>query len=327
MAVSLADARVIVKARLGRDLRPDEEIDLKTVLDAGITEEQLQSIDINASDPAGSLFPTFVVSGEQFESGQQAKVVALAAPEQAAAVAGGFVPGQAFDPFAGGAATAPNQGYDPFSFGLEAESSFILGERRRKVGSGQVRPITPDGMQLQTGSIVSTVQVPVETTVRQFITQVVKWSPERVKNLQKSLQQAGLLTEGSYVEGFADTSTLNALGIGIGQAQQRDISLPDLLSLRARGVEEQAGGGGAAEPSAREIAKSQYKQGLIGIYMNNWGEPPPPGYIEKIMASGMNTYEFNSHERAKPAFRNSPKYQMERLSVEAQIASTLGSLG
>ena len=74
-------------------------------------------------------------------------------------------------------------------------------------------------------------------------------------------------------------------------------------------------------------ANASYLNALEQVYIGLWGLPAPPGYIEKIGASHMNMFEFEAHERAKPAFKMSPKYAEDYLSTGLQVAKQLGSLG
>lgn len=59
-------------------------------------------------------------------------------------------------------------------------------------------------------------------------------------------------------------------------------------------------------------------------YFELWGVPPPPGYIEDIIASGMNIYEFEDYERSKPSFRRTETYQNEYADAAAAVARLLG---
>lgn len=86
-----------------------------------------------------------------------------------------------------------------------------------------------------------------------------------------------------------------------------------------------SGGGGGY--SVDQSAKIQYKQQLAQVYLRLWGIAPPPGYIDRAAKAHMNFYEFEAHERAKPAFKNSQTYHEERISVEGSIAQRLGALG
>lgn len=54
------------------------------------------------------------------------------------------------------------------------------------------------------------------------------------------------------------------------------------------------------------------------IYLSLWGEPPTQDYIMAAAKSGMNSYEFEQHERAKPAFAQTPTYAKE---VDALVGS------
>lgn len=59
-------------------------------------------------------------------------------------------------------------------------------------------------------------------------------------------------------------------------------------------------------------------------YFELWGVAPPPGYIEKIIKSGMNIYEFEDFERSKPAFRRTETYQNEYAQAAEAVARLLG---
>lgn len=88
-----------------------------------------------------------------------------------------------------------------------------------------------------------------------------------------------------------------------------------------------SGGTKTRKATARESAKAQHEQQLIAIYLGLWGTPPPPGYIERMASSGMNVFEFEAHERSKPSFKFSPRYQEERIAISLQLAQRFGALG
>lgn len=88
-----------------------------------------------------------------------------------------------------------------------------------------------------------------------------------------------------------------------------------------------SGGGSSGPKGASASGKGQYMQGLVQTYLSLWGLAPPPGYVERIAASGMNIFEFEAHERAKPAFDRSMRYQEERLQTELEMARYFGALG
>lgn len=81
--------------------------------------------------------------------------------------------------------------------------------------------------------------------------------------------------------------------------------------------------GGDKAPS-KPPGHEKYVEGLESVYKALWGISPPPGYIDRIAASHMNIFEFEAHERAKPAFHLSPRYQEDQAGVMADLRSPLG---
>jgi hypothetical protein len=59
-------------------------------------------------------------------------------------------------------------------------------------------------------------------------------------------------------------------------------------------------------------------------YFELWGVQAPPGYIKKIIKSGMNIYEFEDYERSKPAFRRTEIYQNDYAEAARIVAQALG---
>lgn len=90
------------------------------------------------------------------------------------------------------------------------------------------------------------------------------------------------------------------------------------------GSRRSSGGGGY---STTQSGVAQYKQYLVAKYIQLWGVDPPPGYIDRAAAAHMNIFEFEAHERAKPAFKSSQTYQEERINAEFSLAQQLGALG
>lgn len=146
----------------------------------------------------------------------------------------------------------------------------------------------------------------------------------KTRALQASLEAAGFLGKGTYLPGFPDASTLEAAENAARGAAFRQTGLPDLLAERGRYVAAMPPDAGV-DPTAE--AKAAYTRGLWQSYLGLWGTPPPPGYIEKVAASGLNLSEFEYTERQKPAFANSPVYQEERMNAEYSLARALGALG
>lgn len=74
----------------------------------------------------------------------------------------------------------------------------------------------------------------------------------------------------------------------------------------------------------RAQTKGTYLAQLTARYMEMWGVPPPPNYIEDIAKQGKNIYEFESMERNKPEFENSPLFHREYQDVGSGLLSRLG---
>jgi len=79
-----------------------------------------------------------------------------------------------------------------------------------------------------------------------------------------------------------------------------------------------SGGGTAAppDPDASIIASA------TSWYLQAWGTPPPAGYIEKLVHSGMNLYEVQEYERHKPAFLKS-EWAKKKADYIAQILNSI----
>lgn len=71
---------------------------------------------------------------------------------------------------------------------------------------------------------------------------------------------------------------------------------------------------GSSAPAVDPIVAQ--KEALFrSIYIDLWGEPPTVDYLKAAANSGMNSYEFEQHERMKPAFQNTPTYAKEADSL------------
>jgi len=77
-----------------------------------------------------------------------------------------------------------------------------------------------------------------------------------------------------------------------------------------------SGGGAPADPDAGIIASA------TAWYIQAWGTPPPAGYIEKLVHSGMNLYEVQEYERHKPAFLKS-EWAKKKADYIAQILNSI----
>lgn len=72
----------------------------------------------------------------------------------------------------------------------------------------------------------------------------------------------------------------------------------------------------------QDQAKSEYQNQLAATYFDVWGLNPPPGYVEKAAADGINVYEFEAQEKYKPAWMKSQRYK----NGTADLASEFGDL-
>jgi hypothetical protein len=79
-----------------------------------------------------------------------------------------------------------------------------------------------------------------------------------------------------------------------------------------------SGGGAPADPDAGIIASA------TAWYIQAWGTPPPAGYIEKLVHSGMNLYEVQEYERHKPAFLKSEAAKKKADYIASILNSILG---
>ena len=77
-------------------------------------------------------------------------------------------------------------------------------------------------------------------------------------------------------------------------------------------------GGAPADPDAGIIASA------TSWYLQAWGTPPPAGYIEKLVHSGMNLYEVQEYERHKPAFLKSEAAKKKADYIASILNSILG---
>lgn len=216
--------------------------------------------------------------------------------------------------------------YDPFDLSDDFEQSiFVLsGSFKQTYLPGKLDVVgerTVGGFQTQnTGA---------------FVNAFATLSAGDIRSWQKRLVKAGYIEDGKYTPGYADNDTLRGMQFAIVDSQRTESTLMDTLRSRAIAFQEQlktiealqARARAASQISLSEQGEDRYKQQLLATYLKNWGTAPPPGYIEGIARSGMNFYEFDAHERSKPSFSSSPRYQMDRVSLEQDVASWAGSLG
>jgi hypothetical protein len=60
------------------------------------------------------------------------------------------------------------------------------------------------------------------------------------------------------------------------------------------------------------------------LYLKIWGVSPPKGYIEGLVHQGLNVYEIESNELAKPSFGGTQAYRNDWAAFAQQIAQIFG---
>lgn len=161
-----------------------------------------------------------------------------------------------------------------------------------------------------------------------FLASFANQDAHSVSQMQADLANAGLLQPESYRVGDGtDERTQAAILSAARVAQLKNISLSEAIAWqKAHPIpSETKEGKAASEANAQaKAAEDAYRSDLTNAYMKTWGINPPGGYIDRAMSAHMNVYEFQAHERSKPAFENSPLYQMERVNLNANIAQMTG---
>lgn len=169
-------------------------------------------------------------------------------------------------------------------------------------------------------------------TGTQYLSDLAKVDPHTVSQLQADLANLGLLQPDSYRVGDGtDERTLQAMAGVLRVAALKQISPDDAITyLKKYTPESQTLAGqkkAATQSLAQESQKAAYNTYLSDLqstYLRTWGVPAPAGYVDRAAKAGMNIYEFEAHERSKPAFMNSEAGQTERLNLENQIAQWMG---
>lgn len=119
------------------------------------------------------------------------------------------------------------------------------------------------------------------------------------------------------------------------------IDIPDLPPDDDGGDSSGGGGdsggdsGGSSSPPAPKLdlyISDQFKQDAVArqkmqtfaaLYQQLWGEPATEAYLAEAVKAGMNIWEFEEHERLKPAFRKTGTYKDQATS----LADMLRQLG
>lgn len=168
---------------------------------------------------------------------------------------------------------------------------------------------------------------------QEWIEYFVNKGPHEVSQLQNELATYGYLKADGYRPGDAtDEGTQQALAGILRVAALKKIDplaawdylkkmTPESMTLAGQADEKKK----AAGQAASEAAYNGYLAELNSTYLRTWGVPPPPGYTDRAAKSQMNIYEFEAHERAKPAFEQSEQGQYERIGLESQVANWMGS--
>lgn len=195
---------------------------------------------------------------------------------------------------------------------------------KRKTRRGAVEEESPDFRRKRRSNVVVEEEVEEDVLASQFFNEFVNWDRDRIREWQEALVAAGYLKKDDYIEGYADSSTLRALSIAAEEASLRKKPLTDVLAERAELFKEK---GDEDEESFRKQREDEYTASLYRSYTKIWGTLPPPNVIESAVSAGVNMYEFEYNEKQKPAYVNSPDYQMNRIGVEGRLADRFGALG
>jgi hypothetical protein len=84
---------------------------------------------------------------------------------------------------------------------------------------------------------------------------------------------------------------------------------------------------GAKEANAPGFADVRFQQEVSSgqqLYFSLWGRDAPPQYIEKAVTSGLNLFELEKAERAKPAFMETKRAKDELAAAAGQLTNFLG---
>ena len=67
---------------------------------------------------------------------------------------------------------------------------------------------------------------------------------------------------------------------------------------------------GSSAPAVDPVV-AQKESLFRSIYISLWGEPPTEAYLKAAATGGLNAFEFEEHERHKPAFQKTETYAKE----------------
>lgn len=225
----------------------------------------------------------------------------------------------------GGGNSSPTLNDSPWDVSFGLDSPVYL---KQKASIPEV-----EGPGGQANRLESTQVVQSDKTGQQFLMDMAKgMDPHGVSELQARLAKLGLLAPDTYNVGDGtDQGTMNAMAGVLRVAALKGMTPFDALDYLEKVTPKSqtlAGKEAAAKQSdaqaAQKAAYDSYLGNLNSVYMRTWGVPAPPGYVDRAAKSGMNIYEFEAHERSKPAFETSAQGQTERLNLESQIAQWMG---
>jgi len=88
-----------------------------------------------------------------------------------------------------------------------------------------------------------------------------------------------------------------------------------------------SGGGSSApaDPFHTDPVKARKLSEFQSVYTSLWGEPATEEYLKHAILAGANRWEFEDHERKKPAFRKTKTYRDQGSSL-AGLVEQLGAL-
>lgn len=171
-----------------------------------------------------------------------------------------------------------------------------------------------------------------QKTGEQYLQDLSKFSPHDISQLQADLTNLGLLSPDTYRVGDGtDERTMAAMAGVLRVAALKGLSPGAAIEYlqkttpASQTLEGQKKAAGQSDAQARQkAAYDAYIGEMNSAYLRTWGTSAPPGYVDRAAKAGMNVYEFQAHERSKPAFLQSAQGQTERLNLESQIAQWMG---
>jgi hypothetical protein len=135
-----------------------------------------------------------------------------------------------------------------------------------------------------------------------------------VLSLQQNLYQAGYLSKADaskLTPGWYDGATANAYAKLIFDARARGAQPLDIMRSRL---------GKALDPDIIEkegLTPEAHQRLLSNSYKTVWGHVPPQGYLEKF--SDFNPTEFESYEKSKESWQDSPIATAAQRDIGAQV--------